>query len=197
MGVRAGWGGAARETHRGRWRLCQGGGMGVRVGEAQRERRTAADGGCARVPTPRVATFPAEARRSCARGAGAPGPAGALGRRYRRRCPSSCGGQRRHTAMEKLRIGRGFGWGIAHGAFRDFRRFPSTRWYPVPRATRTTLGFGLEESTIWVSRPFSRGAMGPPGGALEAARIRYWLGVVQYRNKSFPTVGVAFPHPRG
>jgi hypothetical protein len=27
--------------------------------------------------------------------------------------------------------------------FRDARRFPSTRWYPVPRATRTTLGFGI------------------------------------------------------
>jgi hypothetical protein len=23
-----------------------------------------------------------------------------------------------------------FGWEIAHGAFRDARRFPSTRWYP-------------------------------------------------------------------
>jgi hypothetical protein len=27
--------------------------------------------------------------------------------------------------------------------FRDARRFPSTRWYPVPGATRTTLGFGI------------------------------------------------------
>jgi hypothetical protein len=26
--------------------------------------------------------------------------------------------------------------------FRDARRFPSTRWYPVPRDTHTTLGFG-------------------------------------------------------
>jgi hypothetical protein len=27
--------------------------------------------------------------------------------------------------------------------FRDARRFTSTRWYPVPGATRTTLGFGI------------------------------------------------------
>jgi hypothetical protein len=38
---------------------------------------------------------------------------------------------------------RGFGWGIAHGPSRDALRIPSTRWYPVPGATRTTLGFGI------------------------------------------------------
>jgi hypothetical protein len=29
------------------------------------------------------------------------------------------------------------------GPLRDARRFPSTRWYPVPEAMRTTLGFGI------------------------------------------------------
>jgi hypothetical protein len=29
------------------------------------------------------------------------------------------------------------------GPLRDARRFPSTRWYPVPRVTRTTLRFGI------------------------------------------------------
>jgi hypothetical protein len=29
------------------------------------------------------------------------------------------------------------------GPLRDARRFRSTRWYPVPWATRTTLGFGI------------------------------------------------------
>jgi hypothetical protein len=32
------------------------------------------------------------------------------------------------------------------GPFRDARRFPSTRSYPVPRATRTTLGFCIRPS---------------------------------------------------
>jgi hypothetical protein len=42
---------------------------------------------------------------------------------------------------------RDFGWEIAlTGPLRDARRFPSTRWYPVPRATRTTLGFGIRPS---------------------------------------------------
>jgi hypothetical protein len=40
---------------------------------------------------------------------------------------------------------RGFRWGVAHAApFRDARRFPSTRWYPVPeglRVRRWGLGF--------------------------------------------------------
>jgi hypothetical protein len=41
-----------------------------------------------------------------------------------------------------------FGWAIAHEADtrRDARRFPSTRWYPLPEATRTTLGFGIHPS---------------------------------------------------
>jgi hypothetical protein len=48
------------------------------------------------------------------------------------------------TAM-KLRIGT---LGIAGGRsltgpLRGARRFPSTRWCPVPRATRATLGFGI------------------------------------------------------
>jgi hypothetical protein len=30
--------------------------------------------------------------------------------------------------------------------FRDVRRFPSTRWNPVPEATRATLGFGIRPS---------------------------------------------------
>ena len=51
----------------------------------------------------------------------------------------------RHTAMKKLRIGL---LGISGGRsltrpFRDAHRFPSTRWYPVPEAARTTLGFGI------------------------------------------------------
>jgi hypothetical protein len=29
------------------------------------------------------------------------------------------------------------------GPLRDARRFPSTRWYLVPGATRTSLGFGI------------------------------------------------------
>jgi hypothetical protein len=29
------------------------------------------------------------------------------------------------------------------GPSRDARRFPSTRWYPAPGATRTALGFGI------------------------------------------------------
>jgi hypothetical protein len=37
----------------------------------------------------------------------------------------------------------GFRVGTLTGPLRDARRFPSTRWYPVPRATRTTLGFGI------------------------------------------------------
>jgi hypothetical protein len=32
------------------------------------------------------------------------------------------------------------------GPLRDARRFPSTRWYPVPGVTRTTLGFGIRPS---------------------------------------------------
>ena len=33
----------------------------------------------------------------------------------------------------------------------DARHFPSTRWYPVPGATRTTLGFGICPSLEWPS----------------------------------------------
>jgi hypothetical protein len=49
----------------------------------------------------------------------------------------------RFTATNKLRI---VTLGISGGGsltrpLRDTRRFPSARWYPVPRATRTTLGF--------------------------------------------------------
>jgi hypothetical protein len=39
-------------------------------------------------------------------------------------------------AKQLNRNGRGFGWEIAHAAV-------TTRWYPVPGATRTTLGFGI------------------------------------------------------
>jgi hypothetical protein len=46
--------------------------------------------------------------------------------------------------MKKLRIVTlgisGGGW--LTGPFRDARRFPSTRWYLVPEATRTPLGLG-------------------------------------------------------
>jgi hypothetical protein len=39
---------------------------------------------------------------------------------------------------------RDFGWeNSLTGPFRDALRFRSTRWYPVPGATRTTLGFGI------------------------------------------------------
>jgi hypothetical protein len=42
------------------------------------------------------------------------------------------------------RCGKGFRVGDRSRApLRDARRFPSTRWYPVPGATRTTLGFGI------------------------------------------------------
>jgi hypothetical protein len=50
------------------------------------------------------------------------------------------------TAMNKLRIvTKGVsGESSLTGAFRDARRFRSTRWYhSVPRATRTPLGFGM------------------------------------------------------
>jgi hypothetical protein len=50
-----------------------------------------------------------------------------------------------HTATErKLRIVTlGISCGrLLTGPFRDARRFPSTRWYTVPGATRTALGFG-------------------------------------------------------
>ena len=53
--------------------------------------------------------------------------------------------------MKKLRIVTfGIsGWGsIAYGAFRDARRFPSTRWYPVPSATRTPRKFGIRPRAI-------------------------------------------------
>ena len=33
--------------------------------------------------------------------------------------------------------------GVSGGPLRDAKGFPSTRWYPVPGATRTTLGFGI------------------------------------------------------
>jgi hypothetical protein len=42
--------------------------------------------------------------------------------------------------MKKLRI---VTWFPVGDRSRDARRFPSTRWYPVPGATRTTLGFGI------------------------------------------------------
>ena len=42
---------------------------------------------------------------------------------------------------------RDFGWEISlTRPLRDAHRFPSTRWYPVPGATRTTLGFGIRPS---------------------------------------------------
>jgi hypothetical protein len=50
-----------------------------------------------------------------------------------------------HTAMKTLRI---VTVGISGGRWltrplRDARQFHSTRWYPVPGATRTPLGFGI------------------------------------------------------
>jgi hypothetical protein len=51
----------------------------------------------------------------------------------------------RCTATQKLRIvtvGISGGRSLT-GPLRDACRFPSTRWYPVPGATRTTLGFGI------------------------------------------------------
>jgi hypothetical protein len=53
-----------------------------------------------------------------------------------------------YTAMQKLQIvtlGISGGRSLT-GPFRDARRLPSTRWYPVPRATRTTLWFGIRPS---------------------------------------------------
>jgi hypothetical protein len=35
------------------------------------------------------------------------------------------------------------GGGSLTGPLRGARRFPSTRWYPVPETTRTTSGFGI------------------------------------------------------
>jgi hypothetical protein len=62
--------------------------------------------------------------------------------------------QRPRTAMQQSRIvtGRDSGWGIAHGAVSRSPPISSTRWYPVPEATRTALG-------VWdlslVQGPFS------------------------------------------
>ncbi len=49
------------------------------------------------------------------------------------------------TAMPKLRIVtvRISGGRSLARPFHDARRFPSTRWFPVPGATRTTLRFGI------------------------------------------------------
>jgi hypothetical protein len=38
---------------------------------------------------------------------------------------------------------RDVGWEIAHTPFRDARRFPSTRWYPVPKLRVRRWGFGF------------------------------------------------------
>jgi hypothetical protein len=58
------------------------------------------------------------------------------------------------TPMQKLRI---VTLGISGarsltGPLRDDRRFPSTRWYPVPGATRTTLEFVHHSRTIILCR---------------------------------------------
>jgi hypothetical protein len=46
--------------------------------------------------------------------------------------------------MHKLRIVTlGVSGGRAGGSFRDARRFPSTRWYPAPEATRTPRTFRI------------------------------------------------------
>jgi hypothetical protein len=57
-------------------------------------------------------------------------------------------------AMKKLRI---VTLGISRGRsltrpLSDARRFRSTRWYLVPEATRTTLGFGICSSFHFLSR---------------------------------------------
>jgi hypothetical protein len=44
------------------------------------------------------------------------------------------------------------------GPFRDARRFPSIRWCPIPRDTRTSLGFGIRPR---VQGPFSVGPCRP------------------------------------
>jgi hypothetical protein len=65
--------------------------------------------------------------------------------RFSSTCRTTAG---RCTAMQKLRIVtvRVSGGRSLTGPLRDARQFPSTRWYPVPRATRTTLGFGIRPS---------------------------------------------------
>jgi hypothetical protein len=59
----------------------------------------------------------------------------------------------RCTAMEKLRIGtiRDFGRQLTR-PFRDARRFPSTRLYRVPRATRTRESEGIVQGPFSVPR---------------------------------------------
>jgi hypothetical protein len=61
--------------------------------------------------------------------------------------PGGCSGSRAplfSDAQVANRNVRGFGCGRSlTGLFRDARRFSSTRWYTIPRATRTTLGFGI------------------------------------------------------
>jgi hypothetical protein len=64
---------------------------------------------------------------------GFPGVCGGHGR-------GSGGRQRCKSANRDLGISGGRS---LTGPFRDARRLPSTRWYPVPKATRTTLGFGM------------------------------------------------------
>jgi hypothetical protein len=51
------------------------------------------------------------------------------------------------TAMQKLRMVGISGGESLTGPFRDARRFPSTRWYSVLGAKRTTLGFGIRPSS--------------------------------------------------
>ena len=63
------------------------------------------------------------------------------GTRCWRRCPrASCCSSTRWSSDAKVanRNGRDFGWDIAQ-AVTDARRFPSTRWYAIPEATRTML----------------------------------------------------------
>jgi hypothetical protein len=49
---------------------------------------------------------------------------------------------RRQSSANRDALGISGGRALT-GPFRDARRFPSTRWYPVPGATRTPLGFGI------------------------------------------------------
>jgi hypothetical protein len=64
-----------------------------------------------------------------------------LRRRANPATPSRCA-----AATEKVANRRGRGLvrgGGSRGRFATPARIPSTRWYPVPGATRTTLGFGM------------------------------------------------------
>jgi hypothetical protein len=71
---------------------------------------------------------------------------------FKKRKPPSAEDIAAHTATQvrysDAKVAKSFLKGFrvgdrSRGPLRDAHRFPSTRWYPLPGATRTTLGFGI------------------------------------------------------